>query len=137
MTTLAEKLQAAGLPFVSATEAGSVDCAGLTVTPEQREAITEIIMEHLDPLGYAKFVRVRNRLTASKIAAKAIPNWATWTQQEWTTYFNSNLSDSEADLVTSIAAARVMFKRQNLVINNLTKMVLALRDQIWPDLPEG
>jgi len=76
------------------------------------------------------------RHAAAKSVADAIPSWSTWTQAEWANYFSANLSDAEADLVTSIAAARVMIKRQNLVINNLVKLVIALRDQVWPDLPE-
>ena len=72
----------------------------------------------------------------ARIIAKAIPNWATWTQADWQTYFDANLSDAQADLVTSFAAARVMIKRQNLVIEKLVKLVFAMRDETWPDLPE-
>ena len=76
------------------------------------------------------------RYSSAKVTAKAIPNWATWTQAEWQTYFSANLSDAEADLVTSIAIARIMIKRQNTVINAMAKMLMAIRDQVWPDLPE-
>lgn len=78
----------------------------------------------------------QSRLDSAKSTADAIPNWATWTQAEWSTYFDSNLSDAEVDLVTSLATARVMLKRQNLVINNMAKIIIAMRDQLWPDLPE-
>jgi hypothetical protein len=70
----------------------------------------------------------------SKLVAMNIPAWSTWTQEEWQTYFGKNLNDTEVDKVTTIAFARVMMKRQNLVIENLVKMVLALRDRQWPDL---
>jgi hypothetical protein len=73
---------------------------------------------------------------AARAVAKAIPSWATWTQAEWQTYFVANLADTEADLVTSIAIARIMIKRQNTVINAMAKMLMAIRDQVWPDLPE-
>jgi len=86
-----------------------------------------------------------NPITANEIAAisrkarargnaKGIPNWATWTPPEWKIYFESNLSNADIDLVTNISTAKEILKRQNLVINNLAKMVLAMRDQLWPDL---
>lgn len=77
-----------------------------------------------------------NRFVNSREDAKAIPNWSTWTQIEWNTYFDANLSDAQADLVTSLAAARVMMKRQNLVIQNLVKFIIAMRNHLLPDLPE-
>ena len=79
-------------------------------------------------------ITAKAKLKAVRITAKAIPSWATWTQAEWQTYFDASLSDAEVDKVTTIALARVALKRQNLVILNLTKMVLAMRDELWPDL---
>ena len=105
-----------------------------TPTPEMIALLTSIIEAH-DPIDYLQD-RINARRDASKTTVKAIPNWSTWTQAEWQTYFTANLSDSEADLVTSLGAARVMIKRQNTVINNLVKMLIAIRDQTWPDLPE-
>jgi len=78
----------------------------------------------------------RARRKTARATIKAIPNWATWTQADWDTYFNTNLSDAEADLVTSLASARVMIKRQNAVIKNLVKLVIGLRDHTIPDLPD-
>ncbi len=76
------------------------------------------------------------RQADAKPFAKSIPNWASWSQAEWQTYFDNQLSDAQVDLVTSLAAARVMLKRQNLVIENLVKLIIALRDEIYPDLPD-
>jgi hypothetical protein len=76
----------------------------------------------------------RAKLKAARITVAAIPSWATWTQADWNTYFTANLSDAEVDKVTTIALARVALKRQNLVILNLVKLVLAMRDEIWSDL---
>jgi hypothetical protein len=84
-----------------------------------------------DILGSAEL-----RRRAAKGVAGSIPNWAAWSQQDWTNHFDANLSDGQADLVVSLAAARVMIKRQNAVINALAKMVIALRDQTWDDLPD-
>lgn len=135
--TLYEKLIAAGLPIESATEDGAVSgLPGVQMTAEHIRLLNDVCFEHFHPAEYAVMVRARNRLTAAKVTVKAIPNWATWDQAQWQTYFTANLSDAEADLVTSLAAARVMIKRQNTVINALAKMVLAIRDQVWSDLPE-
>jgi hypothetical protein len=78
----------------------------------------------------------RTRWRTARITAKSIPNWATWTQGEWQTYFDANLSDAEIDKVTSLAAARVALKRMNTIIDKLAKLELALRDEAWPELPD-
>lgn len=81
-------------------------------------------------------LNARTRRKNARTLAKNIPNWSTWTTPEWQTYFDANLSDTQADLVTSFPTARVMIKRQNLVIQNLVKLVIALRDMGFPDLPD-
>ena len=122
--TLYDQLLAAGLPVVSA-EWG--------VTPLFSRPLTQAEQDTLDSIFNKPFYREKQ----SRITAKNIPAWATWTQDDWMAYFNANLSDSEADLVTSLATARVMIKRQNLVIKNLVKMVIAIRDAVWSDLPDN
>lgn len=104
---------------------------------QERQDVAAVLAAHNPNAWNTIDQQIAVRLGAARVTAKAIPNWATWTQAEWTTYFNANLADSEADLVTTLSAARVMIKRQNLVINNLVKLVIAIRDQVWPDLPNG
>lgn len=96
------------------------------VNPDLSDCITDMVQHE----------RVLNRKASAKPFANSIPNWANWTQADWQSHFDANLSDAQADLVTSFAAARVMIKRQNLVIQNLVKLIIAMRDEIWPDLPE-
>jgi hypothetical protein len=79
-------------------------------------------------------VSARARLKASRITAKAIPNWATWTQSEWDTYFAANLSTTLINAVSTTAQIRVMMNKQNLIIQNLVKLVITMRDETWPDL---
>ena len=79
-------------------------------------------------------VSARARFAQSRVTAKAIPSWSTWTQAEWQTYFDTNLSTTQVATVTTIAIARTMLNRQNLVIQNLVKLVIAMRDNQWPDL---
>lgn len=135
--TLHQELTNAGLPVVYATEDGEfLFSTNPAPTEEQVQLASDIALNYVDPVAYQLRLRIRERLNAAKPFAKNIPSWATWTQADWQAYFNANLSDAEADLVTSLAAARVMIKRQNLVIQNLVKMVIAMRDQMWADLPE-
>jgi hypothetical protein len=103
----------------------------------QQRAAAQAVIDAFDLAAIQQMQqRIQDRQMVAHATAKAIPVWASWTQAQWQTYFTSNLSDTEADLVTTIAAARVMIKRQNLVILNLVKMLIAIRDQTWPDLPE-
>jgi hypothetical protein len=79
-------------------------------------------------------VSARARLKAAQVSAKAIPNWATWTQADWDTYFAANLSTTQVNAVSTTAQIRAMLNKQNLVIQNLVKLVIALRDAQFPDL---
>lgn len=118
----------AGLPVISASD----ETRQATFSRSLNDIESDLYHDIADP----KRVSIRNRLNTAKSFAKNIPNWSTWNQADWNSYFDSNLSDTQADLVTSFAAARIMIKRQNLVIQNLVKLVIAMRDGMWPDLPE-
>ena len=76
----------------------------------------------------------QTRYLQSRITAKAIPQWAMWTQTDWQTYFDANMSTAQVATVTTISQARTMMNKQNLVIQNLVKLVIAMRDNQWPDL---
>jgi hypothetical protein len=121
--TIYDDLLAAGLPVIDAEPGQTPHFSRLLTLAE--EDVRDSIMN-----------KPYYRLSHAKETAKNIPNWATWSQSDWNTYFNNNLSDTEVDLVTSLATARVMLKRQNLVTQNLVKLIIAMRDQMWPDLPE-
>lgn len=132
---LAFELQAAEIQIGSCDTDGHVwDAQGNAI--QDRADVAAVIAAHDAETWIAREQRIVSRGSAAKATARDIPSWATWTQAEWQTFFAANLSDTEADLVTSLAAARVMIKRQNTVINALAKMVMAVRDQVWPDLSE-
>ena len=76
------------------------------------------------------------RKLAAHDQVKAIPNWATWAQADWATFYNANLSQTQITAITSLAEAKLMIAKQNTVLDAIVKMVLALRDNIWPDLPD-
>ena len=126
MTKLTD-LQAAGIPVIVA-ESSEIDgrwTFGAT-TDAQKDIIRSIL--------FPEIVAIETKQKQSRITAKAIPNWATWTQADWDAYFTANLSPAQVSTVTTIALARTMLNRQNLVIQNLVKLVIAMRDNQWPDL---
>jgi hypothetical protein len=100
------------------------------------------------PLSTIETNAILKRRTASK-TARAIPSWATWTQAEADAWATTNIATPLATARTSLpatltlATARAAFI---VVLNILDKMwvlqkanaqmTLAIRDEIWPDLPE-
>jgi hypothetical protein len=145
MTTLFETLQAAGLPVMSVDERGAVPVIAMGImTMEQQAQFGDVLTQYSNAAGYNAILAVRNRQLGAKAIAKNIPNWAAWSQQDWSNYFNTNLSDTEIDAqvatISSLATAKtvmaLIMKRQNKILDALAKMEIALRDQVWPDLPE-
>lgn len=124
-------LQSAGLPVVSATDTPG-NPRQATFSRSLNDDEDEIYLNLLFPFRQIQ----KQRKAAAKPYAKSIPNWSTWTQEQWQSYWDANLSDPEVDLVTSLAAVRVMQKRQNAIIKAQGKALIALRDEIWSDLPE-
>jgi hypothetical protein len=133
------KLQTAGLPVVDADDSGAASFSR-DLTDAERLLLTDII----DPAG----IPARARLAQSRITAKAIPNWATFSQSQANTWGQTNIGTPLATARTSLpvtltlATARAAF----VVILNIldqmwilqqanAQMTLALRDAQWPDLP--
>jgi len=129
-----EMLKTANITDVKFVHGDGVVISDTDTEIQTRPDIAAIIAAY-DPAPSTNQLALIARKANALITARSIPNYALWTQSEWITYFNANLSDTETDKVTSLATARVMMKRQNQVIQNLTKLVLALRDETWPNLP--
>lgn len=69
--------------------------------------------------------------------ARTIPNgWRTWTQAQWTDYYNANISATQIDTITNLADAKAFLRKLSVVIDRMAKLEIALRDFIFPDLPE-
>lgn len=66
--------------------------------------------------------------------AKNIPNWATWTQQQWNAWRDANISATQIDAIGNLADAKIMLTKMSTVLDNLAKMEIAIRDQVWWDL---
>lgn len=76
------------------------------------------------------------RLIEAKSIAKAIPNWAVWTISDLQTWFDANISSTQINAELSLADAKIVQVKQSSAILSLGKLIIALRDQIWPDLPD-
>jgi len=120
-------LQAVGLPVQFAT-----DGVGATFSRTLDDHEFELYLDILFPNRPAQ----RARLAAAKPYAKNIPNWSTWTQAQLLTWWNANLADSIVDGFAIPAGVKSMLKAQNAAILRIAQMEIALRDQIWPDLPD-
>lgn len=121
MATLQE-LQNAGLPAVWTDGGINAEFSGDGLTPEQNLIFLSIV----NPEEYRKL--------QGRIDFGNLPNWATWTQAQWDTYFNANLANGHVTAISNLAEAKLMLAKQNLVINNLAKAVIALRNRTFPDL---
>jgi hypothetical protein len=100
------------------------------------------------PTTAAELAGINRKVQSSK-TARAIPLWATWTQAEADAWATLNIATPLASARTSLpatltlATARAAFV---VLLNILDKMwqlqkanaqmTLALRDEIWPDLPD-
>jgi hypothetical protein len=97
----------------------------------------------------ASIVAAKARMAQASKTARAIPSWALWTQAEADAWATTNIATPLANARTSLpatltlATARAAFV---VLLNILDKMwilqkanaqmTLAMRDEIWPDLPE-
>lgn len=59
------------------------------------------------------------KVTAADTLAANVPGWASWSEAEALSYIDDNLTD--------LASARTIIKAQ-------TRMLLAMRDKLWPHL---
>lgn len=65
MSTLFEKLTAAGLPIASATEDGAISgLPSVSMTDTQRAQFDAIVNEHFDPTGYAAATSAKNAIVS-------------------------------------------------------------------------
>lgn len=100
----------------------------------------------------ASLAAMYTRLDNAKLNAKNIPSWATWdeaTAQAWgQTNIGQPITDAQTNLGLLTTLNLTTFKQAMIVILNilssmwtmqwaLARMVIAMRDQIWPDLPNN
>lgn len=124
--SLFEELQSAGLPVISATEDGAVSMGAMT--PEQQETFTAIIEQYFLPDVYA--ARLRAEQARQRILA--IPDWATWTEDEALAWHDENIAAPVP--FANLSEANAWAEKLKVENRALVRMVLALRDRVFPDL---
>jgi hypothetical protein len=122
MTTLLEQLIAAGLPAIDA-EPG--------VTPHFSRPLTLAEEDVRDTIINPPIVRQKT----SRTYAQNIPNWSTWTEAQADAWYQTNVRDPYT-AATTLVAMKVVIGTMITVLWILVRMVIALRDQNWPDLPD-
>lgn len=120
MATLQELINA-GLPALT-TDGGVNASFSRELTAQENLIFLSIV----NPEEYRKL--------QGRIDFGNLPNWATWTQAQWDSYFTTNLANGHVTAISNLAEAKLMLAKQNLVINNLAKAVIALRNRTFPDL---
>jgi hypothetical protein len=73
---------------------------------------------------------------SARATAKAIPNWATWSQSELQTWYDANISATQINSASTLAAMKVISIKQSTAILALAQMLIAFRDYQWPDLQD-
>ena len=101
----------------------------------------------INPPGAARLAAIREQEAEGK--ASVIPGWATWTEQEALDWYTTNVTDlidaipdidglsptAYTNNAQAIAAQmQNIFVAQALVIQNMARMLLALRNKSWPNL---
>lgn len=76
------------------------------------------------------------RYKSSRSFAKTIPNWATWSQSDLLTWFNSNISSTQVNAEATLADAKVVQNRMASAILAIGQLLIAFRDYQWPDLQD-
>jgi hypothetical protein len=103
------------------------------------KAITQFSRE-LTPAEWLAYLRIADpeqaRQMDARATAKNIPSWATWSQSDWAAWRDSNISATQINAIANLTEAKAMLNKMSTVIDSLAKMEIAMRDQIWPDLPE-
>lgn len=110
--TLLTDLQNAGLPVVSATDGVSA-CFSRTLEEGEMNIYLNILM----PNRQAQKLRKANAIAEAGLATEL----KTLTPAQTVQYIETN--------VTSLASAKVVLKI-------MARILIALRDETWPDLPE-
>lgn len=79
----------------------------------------------------------RTRKDDAKTTAKNIPNWSTWSQVVFQTWCDDNLmTDAQINATSLSAELKTNLKANNAFTRNSGKLIIALRDEIWPDSPD-
>ncbi len=76
------------------------------------------------------------RAEAADDDLRAIPGWATWTEAQALAWWTTNLADTQVDAVANLADAKALMKKQNAAIKSMARMLIAMRNRMFPQLPD-
>ena len=105
------------------------------ICPDFPDLELEDIADCVYDADYAQ--RVRDREEGARDSAKNIPNWATWDELQAIQYWTDNFSDAQVDSIENLHDALIMIKRQNHLLANFSRMIIAIRNKLWADLPDS
>jgi len=80
---------------------------------------------------------IQERSVAAETNLRNVPGWATWTEAQALDWWNTNLSDAQADAIANLADAKAMLKKQNAALKSMARMLIAMRNRLFPGMPEG
>lgn len=99
------------------------------LTGPETTTLNNLIAAH-DPVDY-----VVQRQEGAEAQAQAIPNWATWTEEQFLTWCTNNLmTDAQIDATTLSAALKTNLKSTNAFVRNAGRLLVALRNKAFPKL---
>ena len=107
---------------------------GELICPGHPELTQEIVNTFV--VDMARFSRIEQRRDSAKDSAKAIPNWATWSEAEAGAWFEANLGDAVVDGLGLPANVTTFLKALTAAVKGEGRFIIAIRDKEWPDLPE-
>lgn len=124
LSYLVKKLKSSGIIADVSSVDGTASNAkihfadGFTPTSEQQTTI-DTIQATADMDAQSESDQLVSVQSGAKSQAENIPNWAGWSEDQSVDYITANVTDLDSARVVLIAMA---------------KMIVALRNQQWPDL---
>ena len=111
-----------------------------SVTPAQITPLEAIVLAH-DAGTLTIAQQETSNLATIRINAYtdigAIPNWAGWTKEQWQTWYAGNISSTQIAEITDLIKARAMLNKMSLVLQRFGLLLIALRNETFPDLQDG
>jgi hypothetical protein len=107
------------------------------INPAQEQAARNVVAAY-DQNEFAQFeARLFARWSSAMTNAKNVPSWSAWSEADALDWWNANLSDTQTDAIANLTDAKAILKKQNAALKAMARMLIAMRDRLWPTLPEG
>ena len=127
---LGRELDMAGIPNHGMSLFGSV--LEILLVDENQGEQAQVVVDAHDGLD-----SISERQKSAQSQAQGIPGWAIWSETQALEWWTTTLSDTHVDAIGNLTDAKALMKKQNAGIKAMVRMLIAMRDQLWPQLPEG